>query len=204
MEITNFPKEQFKVNEYLLVLKPHEELVNKIRSVKDEFAEKFQTNNSRFLKTHIPLVNFLSLEMNEEKLLHRLEIISMGICPIKVELKDYGSYPSHTIFINVTSKLPLLDIIKQLKTAQSLLRLSRDNKPHFIEDPHIIISTKLKPWQYEQGWLQFSHRNFTGKFIADNFLLLKKNAETKNAFQIVKRFEFKNLPVVTKQGELFI
>jgi 2'-5' RNA ligase len=204
MEITNFPKEKFKVNEYIVVLKPHEELANKIKSLRDEFAEKFQTNNSRFFKPHIALVNFLSLEMNEERLLHRLEIISMGICPVKIELKDYGSYPSHSIFINVTSKLPLLDIVKQLKTAQSLFKLSKDNKPHFIEDPHISIAGKLKPWQYEQGWLEFSHRNFSGRFIADNFLLLKKNAETKNAFQIVKRFEFRNLPVTTKQGELFI
>ena len=103
----NFPIDQFKVNEYLVVLKPHEELVNKIKSCEMNLLKNSKLHIS-ILKTHLPLVNFLGLEMNEEKLLNRLETISMGICPIKIELKDYGSYPSHTLFINVTSKLPLL------------------------------------------------------------------------------------------------
>ena len=203
MELNNFPIGQFKVNEYLIVLKPHDELVSKIKTIRDEFAEKFQTSSAHYLKPHIALVNFFGLEMGEERLINRLVSISMGLIPVKIELKDFGSYPSHSIFINVTSKLPLLSIVEQLKTAQSLLKLSKDNKPHFIEDPHILISRRLKVWQYEQGWLEFSHRHFTGRFIADSFLLLKRKATSSNAFQVVKRFEFQNLPVSTFQGKLF-
>jgi hypothetical protein len=59
------------------------------------------------------------------------------------------------------------------------------------------------PWQYEQGWLDYSHRHFTGRFIADGMLLLKRRVGTK-AYQIVQRFEFMNLPVTTKQGDLFM
>jgi hypothetical protein len=203
MELNNFPIGQFRVNEYLIVLKPHEELVNKIKAIRDEFAEKFQTASAHYLKPHLALVNFMALEMSEERIINRLASISMGLMPVKIELKDYGSYPSHSIFINVTSKLPLLSMVDQLKTAQSLLKLSKDNKPHFIEDPHILISRKLKVWQFEHGWLEFSHRHFTGRFIADSFLLLKRKATSNNAFQIVKRFEFQNLPVSTFQGKLF-
>jgi len=35
-------------------------------------------------------------------------------------------------------------------------------------------------------------------------LLLKRPAGEKGAFQIAKRFEFQNLPVTTKQGNLFM
>ena len=203
MELNNFPIGQFKVSEYLVVIKPHDELVNKIKTIRDEFAEKFQTSSAHYLKPHIALVNFFGLEMSEERLINRLFSISMGLIPVKVELKDYGSYPSHSIFINVTSKVPLLSIVNELKKAQALMKLSKENKPHFIEDPHILISRKLKVWQYEQGWLEFSHRHFTGRFIADSFLLLKRKANTYNAFQIVKSFEFQNLPVSTFQGKLF-
>ena len=203
MELNNFPIGQFRVNEYLVVLKPHDELVHKIKAIRDEFAEKFQTSSVHYLKPHIALVNFFGLEMGEERLISRLVSISMGLIPVKVELKDYGSYPSHSIFINVTSKLPLLSIVNELKKVQALMKLSKENKPHFIEDSHLLISRKLKVWQYEQGWLEFSHRHFTGKFIADSFLLLKRKANTYNAFQIVKRFEFQNLPVSTFQGKLF-
>jgi hypothetical protein len=61
---------------------------------------------------------------------------------------------------------------------------------------------KLQPWQYEKGWLEYSNRHFTGRFIADGMLLLRRPiGEMK--YQIVQRFEFQNLPVTTKQGELF-
>jgi hypothetical protein len=93
--------------------------------------------------------------------------------------------------------------VKQLKEAQRLMRLNNENKPHFIENPHMSIARKLKPWQFEQGWLEFSNRQFTGRFIADSMLLLKRRAGEKTAFQIAKRFEFQNLPVTTKQGNLF-
>ncbi|MGZ5191213.1 MAG: 2'-5' RNA ligase family protein, partial [Flavisolibacter sp.] len=155
-------------------------------------------------KPHITLVNFLTWSMMEEKLMQRLQSIAMGIAPFKVELKDYGSFPSHSIFINVTSKLPIQNLITELKDAQRIMKLNNENKPHFMDEPHIAVARKLKPWQYEQGWLEYSHRNFTSRFIADSMLLLKRTAGEKSRFQIAKRFDFLNLPVTTKQGNLFV
>ena len=133
----------------------------------------------------------------------------MGYYPIKVELKDYGSFPSHTIYISVTSKLPVQNLVKEIRSqAQRLMKLNDDNKPHFILEPYIPIARKLLPWQYEKGWLEYSNKHFTGRFIADGMLLLKRPAgETagpRMKYQVVERFQFQNLPVVTKQGELFM
>ena len=204
MEPVNFHMPGYRINEYLLVLTPPEDLWQKIVKIKGEFAEKYKMSSAKYLKPHIAMVNFLTLDMMEEKIIQRLQSIAMGIAPFKIELKDYGSYPSHTIYVNVISKLPIQHIIRQLKEAQRLMKLNNENKPHFIEEPHIGIARKLKPWQYEQGWLEYSHRQFTGRFIADYMLLLKRRAGEKAAFQIAQRFEFQNLPVVTKQGSLFI
>ena len=194
----------YKIYEYLLVLNPHEELRNKIMSVKNEFYEKYKAENARWGKPHITLVNFVQYEMMEERIVNRLNLIAMGQHPVKVELKDYGSFPSHTIYINITSKIPIQGLVKAIRTeTQRLMKFDDDNKPHFILEPHLTIARKLKPWQYEQGWLEYSHKHFTGRFIADNMLLLKRPVgELK--YQIVKRFEFQNLPVATKQGELFL
>ena len=128
----------------------------------------------------------------------------MGLAPFKMELKDYGSYPSHTILINVITKLPVQNLVKNIKEMQRMLKLNKENQPHFIEEPHIGIARKLKPWQYEEGWLEFSHRQFTGRFIADSMLLLKRKAGEKSSYQVAKRFDFMNLPVSTKQGSLFM
>jgi 2'-5' RNA ligase len=193
----------YSYNEYLLILNPHEELRNKIIGVKKDFYEKYKAENALWGKPHLTIANFVQFEMMEERLVTRLKTIAMGYIPFKVELKDFGSFPSHTIFINVDSKLQVKTLSKELKYAQKLMTLNKENKPHFIDDPHITIARRLLPWQYEQGWLDYSHRHFTGRFIADGMLLLKRRVGTK-AYQIVQRFEFMNLPVTTKQGELFM
>jgi 2'-5' RNA ligase len=204
MEPVHFPIAGYRINEYLLVLHPPEDLWQKLTRVKNEFAEKYKNNVARYIKPHIMLVNFLSLDMMEDKIVQRLQSVSLGVSPFKIELKDYGSYPSHTIYVNVISKLPIQHLVAQLKDMQRMMKLDKEHKPHFIDEPHIAICRKLKPWQYEEGWLEYSNRQFTGRFIADNMLLLKRKAGEKSAYQIVKRFEFMNLPVATKQGSLFM
>jgi 2'-5' RNA ligase len=192
------------VYEYLLVLQPHEELWSRIVKIKNEFAEKYQTNFAKWGKPHITLVNFLQYQLMEERISNHLSTIAMGYKPVKIELKNYGSFPSHTIYINVTSKLPIQHLVKTIRTqTQRLMKLSDDNKPHFILEPHLTIARKLLPWQYEQGWLEYSHKHFTGKFIADAMLLLKRPVgELK--YEVAKRFQFENLAVATTmQGELF-
>lgn len=203
MEPVNFHMPGYRINEYLLVLNPPQILWDKIKEIKDAFADKYKNEIARFTKPHITLINWVSLELMEERMVQRLQTISMGITPFKVELKDYGSFPSHTIFINVVSKVPIQSLVREMKQAQRLMTLNKENKPHFIETPHLSICRKLKPWQYEEGWLEFSNRQFTGRFIADNMLLLKRRVGDKG-YQIAKRFEFQNLPVTTKQGNLFM
>jgi 2'-5' RNA ligase len=193
----------YRINEYLLVLSPPEDLWQKIMKIKEGFAGKYKNDIARFTKPHITLINWVNLELMEERMMQRLQTISMGFTPFKVELKDYGSFPTHTITINVVSKVPIQTLVREIKQAQKLMTLDKDNKPHFIETPYISICRKLKPWQYEEGWLEFSNRQFTGRFIADSMLLLKRPAGEKVKFQIAKRYEFQNLPVNTKQGNLF-
>jgi 2'-5' RNA ligase len=193
----------YKVNEYLLVLSPHEELWNKIMKVKEEFAEEYQSDHARWGRPHITLVNFVQYEMMEERLINRLKVVGMSYPPFKVELKDFGSFPSHTIYINVTSKVPVQGLVKEVRSeAQRLMKLNDENKPHFILEPHLTIARKLKPWQYEKGWLEYSNKNFTGRFIADAMLLLRRPVGEMK-YKTVRRFDFQNLPVATKQGELF-
>lgn len=193
----------YRYNEYLLIVNPHEELRNKIMQVKKEFAEKYKAPGALYTKPHITLVNFIQFDMVEERLVNSLKTIAMGYPPFKVELKDYGSFPSHTIYINIESKQQVQNLVREIRPAQRLMTLNKDNKPHFLDNPNVTIARKLMPWQYEQGWLEYSNKHFTGRFIADSMLLIRRRIEEK-AYQIVQRFDFMNLPVTTKQGELFM
>ena len=194
---------QLKLNEYQLVLSPHEELRNRILQVKKEFHDSYQAPSALGGRPQITLARFTQLEMLEERIVNRLKVVGMGHHPFKVELKDYGSFPSHTLFINVITRESIQRLVREIKGSQRLMKLDSDHKPHFIDEPYVTIATRLLPWQYEKGWLEYSHRHFTGRFIADSMLLLKRRAGDR-AWQIAQRFEFMNLPVSTKQGELFV
>ena len=216
MQVSGITMPGYRVYEYLIVLDPHEELCNRIIQVKKEFSEEYKTSTILGGKPHVTLVNFVQYELMEERLVNRLKTIAMGYYPIKIELKDYGSFPSHTIYINVTSKLPVQNLVKEIRAqAQRLMKLNDDNKPHFILEPYIPIARKLVPWQYEKSWLEYSKKHFTGRFIADGMLLLKRPAAENDLayrqpgshgmkYQVVERFQYQNLPVVTKQGDLFM
>jgi 2'-5' RNA ligase len=193
----------YQVYEYLLVIEPHKDLAEKIVKIKEEFAEVYKTEQARWGQPQVILSSFVQYGMMEERLINRLRMVAMGATPFKTELRDFGSFPTHTIYINVVSKVPFQNLVKNIRhETQRLMKLNDDNKPYFILEPHITIARKLQPWQYEKAWLEYSDKSFSGRFIADNMLLLKRPVgETR--YKVVHRFKFQNLPVATKQGELF-
>jgi len=193
----------YRIHEYLVVLPLPEDLRTRIQRLRTEFNEKFEVLGGVGGRPHLVLANFVKYEMMEERVLSRLQTVAMGHSALKIELRDFGSFPSHSIFINVVSKAPVQALVKSLRQdAQRLMRLNDDYKPHFILEPYLSLAHRLKPWQYEKAWLEYSRKNFTGRFIADALLVLKRPVgETR--YQIAKRLEFMNLPVLTKQGELF-
>ena len=208
-------KNQLSTNEYQLILSPHEELSNRIRQIKAVFQETYQTAATS-AKPNLTILRFTQLALMEERIVQRLRTIAMGFCPFKVELKDFGSLPTHSIFIQVTSKLPIRGLVKEVRDLQRLMKLDKEHKPYFVEEPNLLIARNLLPWQYEKAWLEYSNKHFTGRFIADAMLLLRRRTNNDpsggplsrprgdKAWQIAERFAFQNLPVNTRQGELFI
>ena len=194
----------YKINEYLLVLNPHEELRHKIHKVQEKFALDYQNATALNIMPNIPLVKFVQYEMMESKFMQKINTLAMGFKPIKVELKDYGSFPSHTIFIHVSNGTAITNMVKEIrKDSGRLFKLNEENKPYFFNEPYIPIGRKLLQWQYEKAWNDYSHRHFTGKFIADSMLLLKRPIGEKK-YRILPRIEFKNLYIPQiSQGNLF-
>jgi 2'-5' RNA ligase len=202
MSLPLFQMPGYRVHEYLLVLQPHAELQQKIVRTKKEFYELCQASTALTGKPHIPLVRFMQLQMMEDRIINRLHTAAMGFYPFKAELKGFGSFPSHTIYAQVATREPMKALIKQLRPMQRLLKLDKDHTPYFIDEPHITIARNLAPWQYEKAWAEYEHKHFSGRFIARDMLLLKR-PHGEMRYHPVQRFEFQNMPVNTRQGELF-
>jgi 2'-5' RNA ligase len=191
------------LNDYKISLVPHHDLAEKIAAARTAFNEKY--NPEVPIKSHpeLTLVTWKQSIFSEKKILAKLKILSMGFPPFKVEIKDFISAPSHSILFNVTSKVPLELLSKKIRQeTQSLMKVDGDIKPHYLNDFHITLARKLKPWQYEEGWLEYSHKHFTARFIADR-LLVSKKAHGEKYYKPIDSFNFENLPIDITQGQLF-
>jgi 2'-5' RNA ligase len=187
--------------EYLLVLQPHEELWNQIRSVKEKFAKDYNCETAKKGLPHITLCAFKQMQSVENRIVQMLGNISKTLSPFKIELKNFGSFPSHTIYINITSKVQIVDAVKALRAPQKFMKLDKDNKPHFIAEPHLTIARKLLPWQYEKGWFEYEHAHFHGRFIASYVLLLKR--EEGGKYKTLRKLMFEGIKPIIEQGKLF-
>lgn len=192
----------YRVAEYILILNPPVGLQDKIMRIKRDILEKYDSGFLVNRKPVLRLARFFSYQMTEEKLINHFKIAAMAMPPFKVILTDYGSFPNHTLFVKAEeSKVALQMLMKDIKTAKRLIR-SPEQGPYFSSEFNIPLAVKLTPLQYEKMWEDYRQRQFTGQFIADSMLLLKRREGEKN-YQIAARFEFQNLPVSVKQGELF-
>src|SRR5690606_10378262 len=153
-------------------------------------------------KPVLRLARFFSYQMTAAKLLNPFKIAAMARRSFKVMLKNYGSYPNHTLFNKAEeSKVTVQVLMKDINSAKRLIK-GPGQPPHFNSDFNIPLAIKLTPLQYDKMLEDYRNRQFTGHFIADSMLLLKRREGEKN-YQIAARFEFQNLPVSVKQGELF-
>jgi 2'-5' RNA ligase len=193
----------YETFEYRIILQPHEYLCDKINAIKKSFAETFELPVYRYAKPNITLVRFTQYEMMEEKIINRLQNIAMSNAPFAIELKDFGSFPTHSIFINVATKTNIVALVKEIKSLQKFMKLDDEHKPHFITEPFITIAAKLLPWQYEKAWLEYSNTTFTAMFMVSEILLVKRKVGEKK-YQTVKHFQFLNQKISVKQTALFI
>ncbi len=188
--------------EYLLVLQPHKALWDDITAIKEKFKADYKFESIKVGLPHITLTMFKQYPATESRIVNALRNNARTLSPFKVELKDFGSFPTHTIYINIVSKVPIMNAVKKLRqAAQKFMKIDKDNKPFFITEPHLTIARRLQPWQYEKGWMEYQHANFHGGFIADHALLLRRKAG--EYYKQVEKFMFEGMKEEIKQAALF-
>ena len=197
------PIADYAISEYRLVIAPHALLAQEINAIKKKFASTYDCSSA--LSNQLPnilLARFEQFEVTEKRILHRLELLAAAHPAFMVELNGFGSEPTHTIYINLGTKTQIISLVKSFRSIQSLLTMDKDHKPHFITEPTVTIANKLLPWQYEKGWLELQHTHFSGMFLVNQLIMLRKR-KNGNAFEIIKKFSFLNEKNFIRQGELF-
>ncbi len=198
---TNFHMPGFRHNEYMLVLDLPETLRHKIENARKGMVEKFKIDQPKTGRPHISLARFIVPQMLEEKTLYRMQVIAMGQSPFRIDLKNYAGYPMHSVCIPLENQQPVLQLIEKLKESRQLMKTGGTD-PYFLTDPTIPLLAKLDKKIYLEIMKEYEQRSFTGRFVADSILILKRRVGEKK-YQIARRFEFQSLQVEARQGLLF-
>jgi 2'-5' RNA ligase len=191
----------YRIHEYRLVIPLSESLQDRVQSLRKSLHEKYNTPSGFELKPSLTVLKCHAFERMEPRLVERFQEIAMGHNPFKVELSGFATYPSHTIYIDVPTKSPFIELVKGLKKAKWLMNIP-GHEPHFIPEPHLLVAQRLKPMQFIRMWMELEYSQFNGRFMADSMLLLRRS-ELNKRYEVVRRMEFLSLPLNVKQGELF-
>jgi len=190
------------MNEYLLVIVPNEEVCEKIMTLKQHFSTNYQCPQALHVKPQITLLKFSHYELSESRFVNRFRNIAMVNAPFKITLNDFGSYPSHTIYVHIQTTNQLTILTKELKQVQAFIKPDNQHKPHYITEPIISIAHKLLPWQYERGWLELSNTHFNTSFTVTELQLLKRK-EGGNGYKLSARFPLLNNVKRLEQASMF-
>ena len=189
-------------NQYLLVLKPAEHVVQKIDELRATIHENFETEIFPLSFPYVRLISFTGLKENEKHLINHLIKIVRQLTPVKLILKDFGNFPTHTLFINVASKVILNDTISFIKKEGKLSSFTVE-QPQYIDDFYIPAAIKLKPCQFEKISLEFNHLIFSASCIINEIQLLTREQNT-GRLRCISKFPLQDLIKPTAhQGLLF-
>ncbi|HTJ14987.1 MAG TPA: 2'-5' RNA ligase family protein [Dinghuibacter sp.] len=190
----------FPQAEYMLVLSPDETLQERIGRVRQTISEKTGIRNPGG-KVNITLARWQAWDMMEERLTQRLRVLAMEQYPFQVQLEDFKGFPSHTTYIQVPTREPILRLVAGIRKNKRLMR-SEEADPYFISEPHLALNRGLTPAQYESAMQVLGPKHFHASFVADAMLLLKRRVGAQ-AYQILGRFAFEHLAVTARQASLF-
>lgn len=193
----------YSVYEYFLILSLPLSLQQEILELRKNFVGEYNPRYTIKGKPSLALAHFLQYEELEERILLFLKKLAEELPPLVITLKNFASFPSHTIYIKPLSDDKLYTLIKGIQSGgKKLMRINEKTKPMFMSEPHISISRKLTVEEYETSWPKYNNAHFNGEFSANEMILLKRPHGEKS-WMIAGRFEFLNQQVSSTQGKLF-
>ena len=191
----------YRICEYRLIIPLSEALQQTVMQVRKDLHERYRIPLPFELKPSLTILHCHAYEGMEAKLLDRMQQVVTRTSAFKVELQNFAAYPSHTIYLHVPTRSPFNELCKELKAVKSLTKVP-DHDPHFINEPHLLIAQKLKPFQFTRMWMDCEHTQFTGRFLASDMMLMRRSAANTH-WEEVRRFQFATLAQCVKQGTLF-
>lgn len=182
---------------YSVAIYPPENVIDSIKTMKEQLAAKIGWFNSKNSVAHITICEFKITENELEKIKLKLLKICDSFSTFHVNLNHFNTYENGAFFIapNEESKMNLKPILKKTQEALHLSNLKKSN------DPHISIGRRLTPENLEIASQLFT--TIDVDFICNN-IVLREFDPIKKQFFVINHFPFGNNPQPELiQGSLF-
>ncbi|MBS1502107.1 MAG: 2'-5' RNA ligase family protein [Bacteroidetes bacterium] len=184
---------------YLLVINPKGVVERKSVNVKNVFRYDYGCALAAY-QSHITLSQFLLFGRQEEyRAVKSLKRFFSSRKSFSVEMDGFDHFKTHTIFMNVKTKEPIVKMVKGMrKRFRTDLMPHESLPPYFSLKPHLTIARRMRPDQFEKAWPDWQNHKFKGNFDVDEVVLIKRPYPGTGRYEEVERF---NLTGSWEDGE---
>ena len=168
---------------YSLAFIPDAPIIEKVKTMKLNLADKIGWFNSKNSLAHITICEFTLNESTWEQMEKKISATIATFTPFNVELNGFNHYPNGAFYITpgIESKKVLKEIMKSVTTSVPV------KNQHKSSDPHLSIARRLNPEQLKKATQMFT--SIHESFICDAIYLRRFNAEIKQ-FDVIKSYPF--------------
>ncbi len=165
---------------YFIAILPPEALGQRLKELKLELAEKYQTRHALKLPPHITLqIPFRMSETREEKLQKVLENFVKKQEHFVVETEGFGRFSRKVLFVKVADNPALHYLHRELQQKLNKVFHLKENEKGSNFHPHITLATRdLSYLNFEPAWKELKDRELKESFTAESLVLFKHNGKT--------------------------
>lgn len=184
------------MNRYSIAIHPSDELIAKIKNMKEQLATEVGWFHSKNAIAHITICEFEANDTDLERIKKQLVRICDSIQPITVKLDSFDHFPNGAFYINpdLNSKSVLQPIMKLFHNSLVVKTF------HHSDVPHISIARRLSPENLNKASKLFT--KIEESFFCDGIVLRMLDMEMKQ-FRVIDSFNFKGKEPLEIQGSLF-
>ena len=175
--------------EYVLAIKPNDELSIKLCAEKRDFMVAYKLDGSVHHKSHIVLATFIGKESMEDTISRWLRNICLKQKSFTITLNNYSGIPPESIYLRIMDTAPLLALAKELKIIDEFIRAGGCPGLQLVKRPQLTIARNLGPALYERAMADYSQKLFCESFEAIELVLLKRKDSYEN-FKTINVFGF--------------
>jgi 2'-5' RNA ligase len=161
---------------YFIALVPGQELLDRIREIKEEIAGRFLSKAVLRSPAHITLhMPFQWREDREDRLREVMQEIAGQTPHFSLQLHGFAAFKPRVIYVDVNASESLVDLHKkterQLRRKLHIFGASwKDRAFH----PHMTVAFRdLRPANFDEAWKEFKDRSFEAAFPVSDICLLK-------------------------------